>query len=328
MNLFISRMFPLLSFLFCPLMLRLDAGDGGGGGAGGGEGGGSGGEGAGGGNTPPAFDIRQHVDDAGNFKPGWAKAAGLPEPFEKKFTRPEAAFRSHVTLETQIGKKGVIIPGPTATKEEHDAFATALGRPAKPEEYGFTKPDKIKVGDAEHAVPDIAWDAKRAESWAKKLHEWGVPKDQAQKIMSAAVEESVTGLANIDALQKQNLATAKATLKTEWGADFDKNMGAAMRAADQFGGDEIKNHPAFGNDPVLIKLLAKVGAATAERPPANGRQQATNDSLTPAEAKIKGDQLTRDIQTRTKADRSWATTPEAQAMKAEKSRMYQLAHPE
>lgn len=303
---------------FVRLFHSLDGGEGGGGG---------GGEGGGGGNgTPPVVDIRQHLDDAGGLKPGWTKAFGVPETFEK-FTRPEAAFRSHVTLEKKISEKGLIVPGANATQQERDAFYAALGRPSKPEEYGFVKPGKLKVGDKEVDVPDTAWDANRATAWAKKLHEWGVPKDQAQKIMSAAVEESVTGLSAIGEAQRANLAAAKTALQKEWGADFDKNMGAAMRAAEKFGGEELRNHPALGNDPVLIKALAKIGAATAERPGAGTREQGGNDSLTPAEAKVKGDQLTAEIQKRTKENRQWATSTEATAMKAEKKRMFELAYP-
>lgn len=296
------------------------------GGGGGGNGGGTGAEGGGG--TPPAFDIRQHVSDDGSFKPDWHKAAGVSENLAKKFTRPEALARSYETLEKQISAKGVIVPGPNATAQERDAYYTALGRPAKAEEYGFTKPATIKVGDKELAVPDVAWDANRAKAWQQKLFDMGVPKDQATRIMSAALEESVTGLSSIQESQQQHLATSKAALQKEWGADYDKNMGAAMRAAEQFGGADLRNHPALGNDPILIKALAKIGAATAERPGTGTREQGGSNAMSAAEARIAADKMTAEIATRTKADRNWGNTAEAKQMKTEKTRLYQLAHPE
>lgn len=302
----------------------LDGGEGGGGGGAGdgGQGGGGGGTG-----TPPAFNAREHLADDGTFKPDWHKAAGVSEAIGRKFTRPEALARSYETLEAQIGKKGIIVPGPNATAQERDAFYSALGRPAKPEEYGFAKPDKIRVGDKELAVPDTAWSADRAKAWQQTLHELGVPKDVAQKIMLKATEESVTGLDAIAGLQAKSLADAKAAMKTEWGADFDANLGGARRVAEQFGGEEMLNHPALGNDPVLMRFLAKVAAATKERPGANLRESGGNNNLTPAEARAKGEQLTKQIQERSRADRNWANGAEAKQMKEEKSRMFAIAHP-
>lgn len=296
------------------------------GGAGGGTGGG--GEGGGGGGLPPVFNAREHLADDGSFKPGWGKAAGVSEEVEKKFTRPEALARSYEQQGKLIGAKGVIVPGPNATAAEKDAYYTALGRPAKPEEYGFAKPATIKVGDKEMPVPDIAWDAKRAQAWQAKLHEMGVPKDQAQRIMSAALEESVTGLASIQESQAQMLAGSKAALQKEWGADYDKNMGAAIRAAETFGGAELRNHPALGNDPVLIKALAKAGAAIAERPGAGTRQQAGSDSMSAAEANLEARKLTGEIAKKSRDDRNWSNSAEAQQMKARKSELFKLANPE
>lgn len=293
------------------------------------------GEGTGGGGgtvatTPPApgpqgaFDIRQHLDDAGKFKADWWKAAGVPEEYGKKFTEPSAVFKSHVSAESQLGKKGIIPPGPNATQQERDAFYTALGRPAKAEEYGFTKPEKI--GD--RTVPDHAWDAKRATAWQQKLYEMGVPKDQAQKIMMAAVEESVTGLSMIEDGQKAFMKQSQEALQKEWGTDYDKNLGAAQRAAKTFGDDELLKHPAIGNDPVLLRFMAKVGAATAERPGTGTRQQAGSTAMSPAEAKAEAHRLTGEIAQRIKADRNFKNSPEYATLAEKKSAAFQVAYPE
>lgn len=300
----------------------------GGGGAAAGAGGqGTGGD-QGGGNHTAVFNAREHLGDDGSFKGDWWKAAGVSESVGKKFTRPEALARSYETLETQIGKKGVIVPGPNATQAERDAYYTALGRPANPDEYGFTKPEKIKLGDAERPVPDLAWDAKRAANWQQKLFEMGVPKEQAQKIMLAAVEESVTAFDGIEATKAQMQGEAKKVLQKEFGADYDTHMAAAARAAKQFGGDELVNHPGLGNDPVMIKALAKIGAAIGERPGAGTRQQGGRDAMSAAEAKVASEQLTKKIIELDRADRQWRNSAEAAQMKAEKTRLFQLANPE
>lgn len=329
----------LLTF-FCPFIFGLSieaggtgqgAGTGGGGEGGGGAAAGAGGAGQGGaadaggaGAGSGAFDIRQHTDDAGGFKPGWSKAAGVPDTLESKFTRPEALARSYVALEKQIGAKGVIIPGPNATPAERDAFYNALGRPAKPEEYGFTKPDKI--GD--RAVPDTAWDAKRAGTWQQKLFEMGVPKDTAQKIMQAAVEESMTGLGMIEEARQAMVKQGTDALKKEWGADFDTNLAAAKRAADEFGGKELIDHPGLANDPIMIRALAKIGAKMTEAPGKGIRQQGGEQRLTAADARVEAQKITADIANRSKADRSFKNTPEYAQLAARKTELFKLAYPE
>lgn len=302
-------------------------GDAGAGGAGEGDGdaGAAGGNGAGGG-APPAFDIRQHLDDAGKFKPGWSKAAGIPDTLEAKFSEPAALARSYASLEKQIGAKGVIIPGPNASQQERDAYYNALGRPAKPEDYAFSKPDK--VGD--RVVPDAAWDKTRAANWEKRLHAIGVSKDQAHKIMEASITESLDGMEMINKGYAQTQAAAKAQLiKDAGGQDgFDKMIGSARRVAEEIGGDELLNHPGLGNDPVMIKALAKVATMIGERPGAGIRQQAGESRLSPADAKAEGHKLTGEMAQRLKADRNFKNTPEYAQMAERKTSLFKVAFPE
>lgn len=303
-----------------------------------GEGGASGGGAGGGGSTvvdagaggglPPVFNIREHIGDDGSFKADWHKAAGVSENLGKKFTRPEALARAYESLETQIGKKGVIVPGPNATAQEKDAYYAALGRPAKPEEYGFAKPATVKIGDKDIAVPERAWDAARATAWQQKLHAMGVPKDQANQIMQAAVEESVVAFTGLEGAKTQIREQAQAALKTAFGVDYDTNMAAAARAAKEFGGDDLVNHPALGNDPVLIKALAKIGASIGERPGAGLRESGGRAQPSKTEAIEQIAVLGKQIVERSKADRNWNHTAEATRLKAEKTALFKIAYPE
>ena len=70
-----------------------------------------------------------------------------------------------------------------------------------------------------------------------------------------------------------------ATLKEEWGADTDKNMGLAYRAAVAAGmtAEQI-NDPSFGNNPAVVKLAAYFGAQLGEdTPPANTQPTSSED---------------------------------------------------
>jgi hypothetical protein len=281
-----------------------------------------------GGGLPPVFNAREHLDDSGSFKGDWWKAAGVPETVGRKFNRPEAVARAYGTLETQFGKKGVIVPGANATQQEKDAYYAALGRPGKPEEYGFAKPERVKVGDKEVAVPERAWDQARATAWQNKLHELGVSKEQANGIMRAAVEESVVAYDGLEGAKAQMQQASAATLKKEFGADYDAKMGAAARAAKEFGGDELVNHPGLGNDPVMIKALAKIGEAMGERQGAGVRQSAGKSQPNASEAREQALAMTKTIAERSKAERGFLNTPEGVRMAAEKTRLFQLAYPE
>lgn len=309
--------------------------DGEGGAAGGGDAGGGAGQaqaGTGAATTglPAAFNAREHLGDDGAFKADWWKAAGVSENVGKKFTRPEALARSYESLEAQIGKKGVIVPGPNATQAERDAYYTALGRPAKPEEYGFAKPDKIKLGDREVAVPDLAWDANRAKSWQQFLFENGASKEMANKIMMKATEESVTAFDGMDASREQIKTASRAALVKEFGGEegYKTQMSAASRAAEQFGGKELMDHPGLANDPIMIRTLAKIGAAIGENPGKGTREQAGHNQLSRADASIEANKLTQIIAQRTKENRNWGNTAEAAQMKARKSELFKQAHPE
>lgn len=277
------------------------------------------------GSSAGAFDMRQHLDDAGSFRPGWAKALGLPDTIEKKFTRPDALAKSYATLEKQIGAKGVIIPGPNATDAERAAYYKALGRPDTPEGYEFKKPDRI----GEREIPAEAWDEARSKKWQTFFHELGVSKDQASKIVERALLDRMEDSDGITANIKQAQELGIAELKKVWGdANFDTNVAAARRAALQFGGDELVNHPALGNDPVLIKALAKIGQAMGEKQGTAIREGLPNMSVTPADARQQARELTARIAQMTKADRNWSNSPEAQRLKAEKTRLFQIANSE
>jgi len=130
---------------------------------GGGQGGGGTGPAGGSGGTPPAF------------------STVIPETYrDKEWVKqnakdPETFFKFVDNLNTVVGKKGVIIPGEKASPEEVSAYRTALGIPAKFEDYEFETLPEMK--DAKR-VPET-------DAAIKKLmHDAGIPKDAAKKLQS------------------------------------------------------------------------------------------------------------------------------------------------
>lgn len=332
-----------LLFLFPAVFgLSVDAGGGGsgggegaGGGAGagsgageGGKGGGEGAAGAGAGSGSPAnFDLRSHLDDGGKFKPGWAKGAGLPEAWEGKYTDPLSALRAGASAQSMIGadKATVVrIPGANASQGERDAYYAAIGRPEKPEGYALTKPDKI--GDV--AVPDGIWDAKRASAFQAKAHELGLTPAQAKSLAEFSISDTMASMGDLRQQQENIVKQSTEALRKEWGADFDANLAAAKRAAEQFGGKDLINHPGLGNDPVMIKALAAMGKATGETPGKGVRQQAGDQRMTPSDAKAAAESLTGEIAGKLKLDRNFKNSPEYARMAARKTELFKAAYPE
>lgn len=219
--------------------------------------------------------FRDFIGEDGKFKTGWAKALGGTDQLEAKFTEPKALVGSYQNLEKLISAKGIIPPGPNATAEEKGAFYKALGRPEKPEDYGISKaPDKL--GDK--PFPKELWDQARADGFSKVAHEIGLTKEQAAKLADFDMSTGQDRFAKFNEIQEKAQTDAVATLKSEWGSNYDQNLKLAQEAAKQAGGAELLAHP-LANDPMFIKAMAKVGGMIVEKPAAGARgmQSATLD---------------------------------------------------
>lgn len=316
------------------------AGGGSGGGAGGGAGGGgltgagsgaegAGGAGQGGGQSTSTWDVRQHVDDAGNFKPGWAKAAGIPESYESKYTSPHAAIRAMEQAQKLVGANKVALPGPNATPEERSAFYKAIGRPDKPEEYGLKMPEKL--GDK--PFPKEAWSDERAGAFSKLALEIGLTKEQANRLSEFGLTNAVADMASVQqaraAEKNAYIEKGTAALKSEWGAEFDANLALAEKGAAAAGlkKEDFANDPALANNPAFIKAMVAVAKMTGEQPGKGTRQSAGEPGVSRQQAAERARALTKEIADKTRADRQWATSAEAARLKAEKSRMFQIANP-
>lgn len=166
------------------------------------------------------------------------------------------------------------IPGKDAKPEEVDAFYSKLGRPAKPEEYQVTLP-----------YPEyIQWNQERIDGFKARAHKAGYSPKQVQE----AIDWYGEAVAADFQAKKRSFEEAIAALKTEWGGAFDRNLALAKKARDLYGGEEAKaffvDDP-MGNNPVLIRMLAKMAADLEEGDYLGGPGESTG--LTPDDAKSK-----------------------------------------
>lgn len=236
----------------------------------------------------PSTNFRDFIGDDGKFKPGWTKAFGAPETLETKFTEPKALVGSYASLEKMISAKGVINPGKDATPEQKAAYYDALGRPAKPEEYGIKMPEK--VGDKPY--PKEFWNPALADGAAKVFHAAGLTKEQAEAVTNLHNEITMKAAGDAQAFQAKMLADGTAALKAEWGAQYAENLALAEKGAAAAGltAATLAAKPYLSNDPDYIKSMAAFGKAIAEQPAAGARGSQSNAQNPASEiAAIMGD---------------------------------------
>ncbi|MDV0787367.1 hypothetical protein VC623_22425 [Citrobacter amalonaticus] len=123
-------------------------------------------------------------------------------------------------------------------------------------------------------VEGFKWDEFKADprmqSFMKTAHAKGITNEQMSFIIGEYAQrapELVNGAAELDA---ENATTQlREVWKTD--AEFNKNIGLAYRAFNQLADDADKGRmDEIGNNPMVIRMLAKVGAEMQEDAPAGG----------------------------------------------------------
>lgn len=129
--------------------------------------------------------------------------------------------------------------------------------PKTPEEYTVTVPDALK--DTWKPAEDPL-----LQGFLKEAHAAGFTQKQIDLALGRYMEIAPQLVAGGQALTAEDCTAA---LKTEWKTDeqYKAEVGKAYKAAVGFGGSDaegiIKDH---GNDPRIIRLLARVGAEMGE----------------------------------------------------------------
>lgn len=137
-------------------------------------------------------------------------------------------------------------------------------------------------------VEGFKWDEFKADprmqSFMKSAHAKGITNDQMGFILGEYAQlapELVNGAA---ALDSEAAATQlRETWKTD--AEFNKNIGLAFRAFNSLADDSDKGRmDEIGNNPMVIRMLAKIGAEMQEDAPAGGdvnleEQQSIRDMM-------------------------------------------------
>lgn len=195
-----------------------------------------------------------------------------------------------------------------AEKTEMDQFYNKLGRPAEPKGYDLPVPEGMPTDFAEAAKV--------------KMHELGLTAKQARELAAWNNEMGATMAAKQKETYEATIAQQNAELKTEWGAAYDQEMGAAKNAAKVLGIkpeqiDALEGSLGFAN---LMKMMSNIGKRIGEDKFVDGGA-GSNGAMTPAGAKARIQQL--------QGDKDWTAkylSGNVQA-RAEMERLMQFAYP-
>lgn len=265
--------------------------------------------------TPPStLKFSEIVAENGDFKPGWQDL--LPDDLKveaslKNFHQFPALVKSLVHAQKAVGKDKVTLPGEHATADEVNEFYTKLGRPVKPDDYKFQAPEKLPEG--------VTWDSTGNKAFAEKAHELGLSSKQAEALYAWHSGIQLERLNSMPQALEQQRAEAETELKKEWGAAFNQQLVLAQRAANTYGALEDFERLGIGNNPAVLKFLAKVGASISEDKLKGGAQSA----LVPGDAKSQINEIKGD----TKHPYNNAEHPAHAQEVAKMAKLYEMAYP-
>lgn len=181
--------------------------------------------------------------------------------------------KEHVNLQALIGKKGVIPPGEKDGPEAWERYYNQLGRPARPEQYQFAKPQGFAGYSDEFAgaYREAAHKAGLTAQQAAGMHDWFV-----KSAIQAEQTQSQRARMEGDALDQ--------ALRQKWGGQYDAMVASGRRAAKTFAPPEALDRleQAIGG-PALMELFANIGERMGEDGLIGGG--ASSFAMTPEQAK-------------------------------------------
>lgn len=201
--------------------------------------------------APPAEGAAAAVKDAMDGPPEWAPAKYW-DP-EKKALRVEDLGKGYKNLESLLGKDRIPVPQSDDDEEGWQRWYQAAGRPEKPDDYEFKKPDLPE------GMPYDDDTEKAFRTWA---HINGLSKKQAQNLFDGYAKTQMERHAAWTTGQRQAVATAEQALRREYGNQYESAVAQAKSALAQYADPEYIKHleeSGQGNDPRVIRAWIKVG---------------------------------------------------------------------
>lgn len=232
----------------------------------------------------------------------------------EKIKDVKSLARSFINAQKMIGAEKVPLPPKGATQEQMKEFFTRVGLPKEESEYNVEIDAGVNV-DKEFfdKFKKQAYSQNILPNQARGMVEWfSKVNDEAFIAQTAQYEERInTGLKN---------------LKTEWGPAYDNEIAKAKAALREYADEDTQKFiqsAGLGNNPLMIKLLAKAGAALKEDK-IIGEGGVGNGVLTPDQARQKIKEIEKDY-AKVIADKNH---PDSAKIRKERSALFAQAYPD
>lgn len=183
--------------------------------------------------------------------------------------------KSWIETKKMVGN-ALKLPKADAPDTEWEPIYAKLGCPETPDKYEFKRPDKLPEG--------VSYDEELETEFRGMAHSLGLNGRQAQGLLQKFTDFQTKRFTEATAAQAESINV----LKKEWGNDYDKNVGLAIRAVKEIGGAPLQaelDATGLGNSPLLIKHFASLGNRAAESTLILG-DSTVDDTSTQAQAKL------------------------------------------
>lgn len=206
--------------------------------------------------------------DTGQAPPSWM--ADLPEEMRGNATLASfkgndwkevgpALAKSFIETKKMTGQKAYDLPKDDWKPEQWGEWRKAIGVPETPDKYDAYDGELLKKTGL---PPEMM--AKANE----KFHELGLtPKQVKGLVHEWYLPDAAKGMEMQESGKQEALKRDEDAIKAEFGDKFDSKIALVRRAAKEFGGDELvkwANESGAGNNPALVKMLAKIGEKMLE----------------------------------------------------------------
>ena len=170
-------------------------------------------------------------------------------------------------------------PSATALPAQTPGPAENLSAADQPTAQTENQPDTLSY-EGVTWPKDVPFEPAQVASFKQLAGELKLSAEQVQKLVDFEVQASQANQAQQAAAQREQIRQWAEETKAKYGAGLETEITFALRAADAFGGPELRQlleETGLGNHPVMIRTLSGIGRAISEEACPGGKPSAPQD---------------------------------------------------
>lgn len=213
----------------------------------------------------PVDGAQEAINGVIDGPPEWA-----PKKYwdaEKKSVNVEELSKGYSNLEKLLGREKVPVPTDEEDQDGWDRWFKASGRPESPDKYQFKEPELPE---------DLPYDKEAEANFRTWAHLNGLNQKQANNLYDGYVKTQLERHVAWHNDQKQRRQELEHNLQREFGNRLDavkQRAGLVVRENADPEFHQFLNESGLGNDPRMIRFMAKVGEKLTGETKLQGRAQ-------------------------------------------------------